>query len=312
MEQVLDWLNENELRSFPLLNDANKLFSLNGSSWLLPENFILDLQLTVKDSSLVTEGYDIIPVVLSSIALIESGDVKIIFSGDEQITEFTISAPDSQTYPLYIRNPDGNLAVFGLGVLSFIAAAETASQLVTNIPVEPATCTQFNGVWLGVNSITSSPEKVSLSPLLGGISRAYEPILPLEDTETSTSLQGDVKFLEGYNFRVAIRESLIDLEIASGYGLLMNCSTSFIPEEYLDCSDIVSFINGVPPDSSGTFRLTAGSNINITKGAAISSDFYDPVSSVSRLETSNNHTLFVGLNFQATDICAPVNIIPRS
>lgn len=144
------------------------------------------------------------------------------------------------------------------------------------------------------------------------MSRAYEPILPLEDVNTSTSLQGDVKFLEGYNFRVAISESLIDLEIASGYGLLMNCSTSFIPEEYLDCGEIVSFINGVPPDSSGTFRLTAGSNINITKGAAVSSDFYDPVSLLSHSETSNNHTLFVGLNFQTTDICAPVNIIPQS
>ena len=90
----------------------------------------------------------------------------------------------------------------------------------------------------------------------------------------------------------------------------MNCATSFIPEEYLDCTDIVSYINGVPPDSSGSFRLTAGSNINITKGAAIASDFYDPMTSVTHSETSNAHTLFVGLNFQATDICAPVNLKP--
>lgn len=312
MEQVLDWLNENELRAFPLLDDANKLFTLNSTSWLLPENFILDLQLIVKESSLVDNHADIVPVKLSSISMLESGSVKVAFAASSQISEFTISEPGSQTYPLYIRNPDGNLAVFGVGVLSFVSAAINATQLTTNIPVEPATCTQFNGAWLGVNSLSASPEKVSLSPLLGGLSRAYEPSLPLEDASTVTTLQGDVKLLEGYNFRVAINQSLIDLEIAAGYGLLMNCSTSFIPEEYLDCGDIVSFINGVPPDASGTFRLTAGSNINITKGAAIASGFYDPASSESHSETSNAHTLFVGLNFQATDICAPVNIIPQS
>jgi hypothetical protein len=57
--------------------------------------------------------------------------------------------------------------------------------------------------------------------------------------------------------------------------------------------------------------LLAGSNISITKGATISTDFYDPPSNIDSTEKSNQHTLFVGLNFQATDICAPVNIIPQ-
>lgn len=310
MEQVLDWLNENELRAFPLLDDTNKLFSIRGTPWLLPENFILDLQLIVKTSSLVNNSAAEIPVVLNSIELLQSGVVKVTFAAASQITEFNISSPTQKTYPLYLRNPDGNLAVFGKGVLDFVSIAQTATQIIANIPVEPATCTQFNGPWLGVNSFTTTPEKVSFSPLLVGLPRAYEPSLPIEDSPVATTLRGAVKFLEGYNFRVAVSSGLIDLEIASGYGLLMNCATSFIPEEYLDCGDLVSYINGVPPDSSGSFRLTAGSNINITKGAAISSDFYDPASSVSHAETSNAHTLFVGLNFQATDICSPVNIVP--
>jgi hypothetical protein len=310
MEQVLDWLNENELRAFPLLNNANKLFSINGTSWLLPDNFILDLQLIVKDSSLVDSYLEIIPVRLGKVSVTLTGTVHVTFTASTQITEFIIPEPEQQLYPLYLRNADGNLAVFGPGVISFVDSAPAETQLTVNIPVEPSTCSQFNGPWLGVNSFSTSPEKVSLDSLLAGAVRAYEPSLPVEDTSETTSLNGDVKFLEGYNFRVAISNNLIDLEIASGYGLLMNCSTSFIPDEYLDCGDIVSYINGIPPDSSGTFRLTAGSNINITKGAAIASDFYDPTSIVSHAETSNAHTLFVGLNFQTTDICAPVNIIP--
>jgi hypothetical protein len=308
MEQVLDWLNENELRAYPLLDDSSKLLLISGNPWSLPDNFILDLQLTVKTFSL--DSY--VPVRLSSIERKSSGDLAVTFSASEQIAEFILSSPQTQSYPAYVRNSDGNLAVFGEGVLSFLTTVSTSAKITTNIPVEPSTCTQFNGAWFGVNSFTTSPEKVSYNSLLVDEYRIYEPSLPLADTSTQTIVQGDIKFLEGYNFRVAIAEEKIDLEIGFGYGLRMNCSTSFIPEEYLNCGDIVSYINGVPPDDSGNFRLTAGSNINITKGTTISTDFYDPVSSLSHSEKSNEHTLFVGLNFQSTDICAPVNIIPQT
>jgi hypothetical protein len=306
MEQVLDWLNENEIRSFPLLDDSSKTVLLHGNPWILPENFILDLQLIVHSSNLVTNQQEVVPVVMHTIALSNTGEVSVVFSASSQITTFTINSPATQPYPLYLRNADGNLAVFGSGVLDFVAAAQTTTQVTCDIPIEPATCTQFNGPWLGVNSLSTSPEKVSLSPLLAEASRNYEPSLPLADASSSTLLTGDIKLLEGYNFRVNIANNLIDLEIGVGYGLVMNCTTSFIPAEYLDCGDIVSYINGVPPDSSGNFRLLAGSNINITKGVAVSEDFYDDIAAISHNETSNEHSLFVGLNFQSTDICAPV------
>lgn len=310
MEQVLDWLNENELRAFPLLNDASKNFIINGSSWQMPDNFILDLQLVVKTSSLVANGEELV-VALNKINKTQQGGIQISFSvGATQFTEFTISSPANKEYPLYIRNPDGNLAVFGEGILSFNNVAAQNTSVTVNLPVEPSVCTQFNGAWLGVNSFRTSPEKISLSPLLAALNRVYEPSLPLENTPAQTILQGDIKFLEGYNFRVDINNGLIDLEIGTSHGLRMNCATSFIPEEYLDCGEIVSYINGIPPDASGNFRLTAGNNINITKGSTISTDFYDSMSSVTQTETSNQHTLFVGLNFQSTDICAPVNLIP--
>lgn len=311
MEQVLDWLNENELRAFPLLDSASKLVTIAGVNWSMPENFILDLQLIVKTRDLLDENNQIVPVVLSKLTRTSTAGIKVAFAlSSQEITEFTINTPTEQSYPLYLRNSDGNLAVFGLGVLDFLNTATQPIVLLTSIPVEPSTCTQFNGAWLGVSSFRTSPEKISLNSLLGGEYRMYEPILPLENIISPTILNGDVTFLEGYNFRVKINNSLIDLEIGSNYGLRMNCTTSFIPEEYLDCDDIVSYINGVPPDSSGNFRLTAGSNVSITRGTSVPVDFYDPASSVNHEETSNEHTLFVGLNFQATDICAPVNIIP--
>jgi hypothetical protein len=307
MEQVLDWLNENELRAFPLLNDTNRTFLIAGRSWTLPDDFLLDLQIIVKSFKLTSTTI----VKLSSIEHTSSGSVVVVFSASSQVATFEITSPDTQTYPLYLRAPSGNLAVFGSGVSAFIAAAPAGTKITTDIPIEPSTYSQFNGAWLGVNSFTTSPEKVSYSALLVEEYRIYEPSLPLENVITPTIIQGDVAFLEGYNFRVAVADEKIDLEIGFRYGLIMNCATSFIPEEYLNCKDLVSYINGVPPDASGNFRLTAGTNINITKGSAISADFYDPVSSVGNVEKSNDHTLFVGLNFQATDICAPINIIPQ-
>jgi hypothetical protein len=311
MEQVLDWLNENELRAFPLLDSSSKVVTVEGASWSIPDNFILDLQLVITSSALVDQNNQAVPVVLSKLAKTQTANVKVSFAlGSQEITEFTLSEPATQNYPVYVRNSDGNLIVFGPGALDFLALTSQPIELATSIPVEPSTCTQFNGAWLGVSSFRTSPEKVSLDSLLGGPYRVYEPSLPLENVSTPSILQGDVNFLEGYNCRVKINNSRIDLEIGSSYGLRMNCTTSFIAEEYLDCDDIVSFINGIPPDSSGSFRLTAGSNISITKGTSVSSDFYDPMSSTNHEEASNAHTLFVGLNFQATDICAPVNIVP--
>jgi hypothetical protein len=308
MEQVLDWLNENELRAFPLLNDTDRTFLIAGRSWVLPDDFILDLQITVKsfnlDNSTIAR--------LSSIEHTSSGSVIVAFSiSSTQVASFEILSPATQSYPFYLRTPDGNLAVFGSGVLSFLTEAPPGLKITTDIPIEPSTYAQFNGAWLGVNSFITSPEKVSYSPLLVEEYRIYEPSLPLEDVPSHTVIHGDIAFLEGYNFRVAVAKEKIDLEIGYRYGLIMNCATSFIPQEYLNCKDMVSYINGVPPDASGNFRLTAGTNINITKGSAISTDFYDPVSSSNQAEKSNDHTLFVGLNFQATDICAPINVIPQ-
>ena len=53
MEQILDWLNENELRAYPLLDASQKILQGEGYTYLLPDNFLLDLQLRTLNYSLV-------------------------------------------------------------------------------------------------------------------------------------------------------------------------------------------------------------------------------------------------------------------
>jgi len=301
MEQVLDWLNENEVRAYPLLGDASKNVTALTWNYSLPDNFLLDLQLLSTVSLTVVDpqlGPLPAPVSLSGL-LYASGDLTVTFSAAENIiTTFVVVNAAHAIYPYYVRNADGCLAVFGAGTQTLVTSGIPVDQLVVvDISTEPTVCVQFNDTWLGVSGISVSPEKKTVAP-------GYAPRLPIEPNPTVSKLTGDVKFLEGYNFRVNIANNLIDLEISSSYGLIMNCSTSFLPARYLDCSELVSYINGVPPDTHGKFTLNPGNNINIPTGDVLSA-FADPLE-----ESANTHSLFVGLTFQSTDLCAPVNITP--
>ena len=300
MEQVLDWLNENELRSYPLMTYADKTIGLPDLD-KLPDNFLLDLQIVTEEDlgdALVT---------LQNITRSASDDsVTVIFgTPTATVAVFVIASPTTTSYPLYVRTPDGNLAVFGSVFLDFFNAIVGTTDLTFNLPIEPAACLQFNGAWFGVSSISTTPEKKSKLTAVNPDNR-HHPILPLEAVlpENTGHMTGDVTLLNGYNTRIDIADNLIDLEVGVGYGLLMSCTTEFIEEIYRDCSSLVSYINGVPPDANGNFRLISGSNINITAGTDISS-FDDPYT-----EKANQHSLFVGLTFQSTDLCAPINLTP--
>lgn len=289
MDQVVDWLNENELRAYPLLEDADKSIA---DGIKLPDSFLLDLQLVSY-----TEDFLEDPIVLKKIISHSIDEVEVVFGSDTlDLTSFHITNITSSSYPLYLRNPDGCLAVFGTGVIQLNQSLSAQTTLVTDIPVEPCTFTIFTGAWLGVQKILASPEKIS--------NGNYTPLLPLQASQQQTVLTGDVVFMPGYNFRVGISNNLIDLEISEGYGLKMNCRTSFILPQYLDCSELVYSINGIFPDESGSFNFNPGSNIVITPGSSVVA-FNDLFS-----ENSNQHTLFVGLTFQTTDFCAPITITP--
>jgi hypothetical protein len=349
MEQVLDWLNENELRAYPLMNVPERLRNI-------PDNLLLDLQLVCL-IPLEHDGISV-PVYLKSVVTLANAAVSVFFGTfDTDIAVFSIPSVSQAVFPLYVRNSDGSLAVFGEGIKTFTTPLNinlqesseidiTAWQLpqsiemhnnrlrlystsqtptdfncsitgtghlflsnvtycklqatdvaILNMPVEASTCIQFNDAWLGVNSLRTQPEKNSLPG-------SYAPALPLEDTSSSTRVTGDIQFMEGYNFKVNIVNNLIDLEISTSYGLKMDCSTSFIPERFLDCHELVSYINGVPPDKNGNFTIKAGSNIDILSGNTLE-PFLDPYA-----EQSNSHTLFVGLSLQPTALCAPLNITP--
>jgi hypothetical protein len=297
MIQIFDWLNENENRAYPLLDSYNnKTYLINGKSWTLPDDLLVDLQLIVHNFLLKDET-----IYLKKINL-TSESVDVLFTAESEakiVTTFIINFDElSQSY-IYKRNNDGCLAVFGKGLAAFKNACEGIIQTIElNIPVEFSTCYEFRNAWLGVKQITVAPEKNTNTD--NYINPALVENIGLQNVTTSTILTGDVKFLEGYNFRVIIRNDLIDLEISEGSGLKTNCETHFIPAEYIDCDDIVSYINGIPPDENGNFKIVQGDNIVLTSGKTLAS-FND-----SYAEIANQHTLFVSMVFSADNLCSPI------
>jgi hypothetical protein len=207
MEQVIDWLNENELRSYPLMAFANKSTGLS-SLTNLPDNFLLDLQL------ITTQELGKSSVALTSIVRQDTPTPQLTVTFGT-ITSFIIPTdvlndPAGAKYPYYVRNPDGCLAVFGPGATTLYAALATTKSLQSlNIQIEPALCIQFNGALLGVSSVSASPEKVG-DVTNNNTSNRSHPKLPLVDVLTAAKLTGNVQLLEGYNFRVNINNSLID------------------------------------------------------------------------------------------------------
>jgi len=292
--EVIEWLNENELRAYPLVE--GKTYSV------VPENTFLDLQLVLPP--------EVSPVLARLLDItVNPTNIQINFTGNTFSLSF--SNIEELQFPKYIRNNKGSLVVLGEGIKQ-ISRNTTVS---CPVPVEPATVYQFGGAWLGVSSIDGNPKYLSQ---IG----STEPELPLIPDNSGSALTGDVNFTPGYNYRINFNNNLINMSVGFGFGLQMSCATNFIDPTLLDCSDIVSYINGVPPDGSGVFRFTAGTNIYLFDGNSVEDPIYDdkvtpPLTTYTDPNGKindglNANTIFVGLTFLETDLCSPVQLLPTN
>lgn len=296
MDNVIEWLNENEMRAYPLIEGER--------TEQVPENFLLDLILVVNQSIA-----SLAEVKLENISIAANG-VYVRFTGDGNV--FFVSKND--TFPFYSRNQNGSLAVFGAGVKSFFDLPNTAP-IEYNIPVEPSTIFKFDGAWLGVSSLSTYKNYQS-------IENSYTPITPLQLTTVGEyKLNGNVELYPGYNYKINFNNQKINMAAGFKFGLAMDCTTQFIQPELKDCDKIISYINGIPPDSSGAFRFTSGENIYIFDGNAVEEDIPDTNPKIEELYYSqgkpvidriNTNAFFIGLTFLESDLCSPIQLLPTN
>lgn len=192
------------------------------------------------------------PVQLESIA-IDSINATFTISG-----ALVFVVPLSSIFPYALRLSSGNLLVVGSGVLNIPVGTYTFS----NVSFESCIATEFSHEWLGVQSLQFN----------------------------STTLTGNINFLNGYQFEVGISPTQITFNAGSLYGTPISC-TSFgdIPQ---DCSSVLSFINGGAP-LNNILKIVADSGIIV-------------------LDDPTNHRIFIGLSFNpSTDVCPPVLTNPN-
>jgi hypothetical protein len=128
---TLDWLMENEQRSYPLLNNMTRL-SDNGA-YVYDDKVLLDAQLFYNDTAQLLR----INVVDDVVHIYTSGGKTFTF--DKTVD-----------FPQYSRISSGDLLVVGAELKNI----PNGDYVFSSIYFEPAIVFEFDGPWLGVLSIT--------------------------------------------------------------------------------------------------------------------------------------------------------------
>lgn len=158
-------------------------------------------------------------------------------------------------FPQSKRSTNNQLLVAGSGIVDI----PDGNYATSNVLFEPSVVHEFYGAWLGVQSLTF---------------------------DGSAALTGAIDLHEGFQFDVDIDTQDLRLGANSLYGIPAACE-HFGPKPN-NCSDIISFINGVQPDGNNEIQLLAGNGINV---------WDDP----------ENHRIYVGFNFTSiNDICKDI------
>ena len=115
-------------------------------------------------------------------------------------------------------------------------------------------------------------------------------------------------FFEGFNFGISFSGQSISFNVGASQGIHLSCSDEFVSPEDKDCDEIISYINGISPSSNGVFTFVPSTELDIFMiSDSVDNPFYDPYDTGV---LANLHTLFIGFDFQETDLCAPVNLYP--
>lgn len=199
--------------------------------------------------------YTTMPVeVLLTTITVDSTNVVFNCTGG---VSFTV--PKASTFPYYCRLSSGHLLVVGEACVDIPIGTHT----FTNAEFEYGVIYEFGGEWLGVSSL---------------------------QFDNSTLLTGDVNFAEGYQFGLEADNSTITMSCGTQYGTPIACNS--FSESVVDCSDIISYINGVGPDGSGVLRLENFGGITI-------------------LDDPEEHRIFIGLLMNPSeDVCKDIPINP--
>lgn len=136
---VLDWLDENKLRAYPIAENSVKTSSL---SYTLSDSIFLDANIVVSDSELTV--CKILSIVVSSSIVINISDSQ----------SFTVALDAS--FPAYVRNAQGSLLVISADILNIPSGTHN----FTDLKFEDSAWIEYTGEWAGVSSISNTEDSI--------------------------------------------------------------------------------------------------------------------------------------------------------
>jgi hypothetical protein len=239
--RAVEWLNHNQYRSYPFVEDQ-VLQGADGGD-------VLDLPLdTLLDLTVLTHTTTVEPVLLEGVDVDGAGTtVTFIFTIAGVPTPIVVSTAITAPFEGEVRSDvvpgyAGLLLrpVFGAGVAKIGSnLANHGKSFVFNLLLEPSTTISATNPW--VTKVTA-----------------------IEPGGGETDFFGDVLLAEGYNVILDINRSRNTIEIKAAVGAGQGEPCEPMLDAPADCDESIYYINGRHPDWFGRFTLDAGPGLKVT------------------------------------------------
>lgn len=232
---TLERINELSNIAFPLKENVSRLGTDGSTELVLPNDFLLDLQLTVYACAAGT-------LELSAITVAADGSSATVtftyapVSGSPVMLVQLIPANITDTYSTSLQGLYADLfTLYGPGVATVCG--------------DPA----FQGITFLFSSTYVEPSCVFIR---------NNHIVRTIDSQSHIVLSGDVKIMPGYGIIVTFLPGINSIRLSAGVGEGegVPCTSAISTR---NCEELVYRINGMSPDWTGDFILEGGPGIQI-------------------------------------------------
>ena len=225
---VVEWLNENSFRAYPLISSSPRYFVKGIKKY--------DLFAAITDAQLLFSN---LPEKVNLEKIVTNGTTATVYITGQPnfiINNYTTSRNVDQF--IYVYNSNNSLIVLGS---EFTKLLSNTTYKFTNCEFEACTLVEVSGIYSGVSSLTIQGD--------------------------DTPITGETTFIEGYQLSLIPNGQTINLEVGRNEGIPLSCEITAgnVPS---NCSNIITSLNGAMPNKTGTpIKLVAGSHINIFEDA---------------------------------------------
>ena len=211
MAPSVEWLNQNNYRKYPFIEDGEP--SVSGSA--LPDNLLLDLRLIVHTEGLAEDAFGAAIVSFREFERVDASNTILKFNRDAaDSVEFTVTIPTAAAFPYEART-----------------SVNTPTEQYDLICMVGEGFATLLGYGIGTHAVTGG----GLEPATVQYQTNHRVTSIIGDTTSSVAIDGDIYFEEGYGMSVNVdtAQDQIRLTAYPGGGAGFPCD-SVIPDPYVD------------------------------------------------------------------------------